>query len=65
MSMEAYVDLYREEAFQVVFKRMFAERFLYRAMMLSRAEWKSKKKHVKKVELFERAFETKVFEKIN
>lgn len=44
---------------------MFAEKYLYRALMLSRSELTAKKNHVGKLEVFEEAFRTKQFKSIN
>ena len=37
MNMKAYCELYSIEDFEAIFKEMFASKFLYRAMMLSRS----------------------------
>lgn len=65
MNMKAYEKLYEMPEFQEVFEKMFAERYLYRAMMLSRSEFTSKKNHVIKISVFEDAFNSKQFNSIN
>ena len=65
MNMKAYERLYEISQFQEVFEKMFAERYLHRAMMLSRSEYISKKNHVIKISVFEEAFKTKQFTSIN
>jgi len=44
---------------------MFAERYLYRSMMLSRCESIAKKNHSKKIGVFENAFRNKKLTSIN
>jgi hypothetical protein len=44
---------------------MFRKRYLYRAMMLSRSENKSRVDHLRKLPVFEESFRTKIFERIN
>lgn len=56
ISMKIYADLYSITEFRPVFERMFAERYLYRHMMLSRSETTAKKNHSRKISVFEEAF---------
>ena len=53
MSMKAYERLYGVAEFQKIFEQMFEEKYLYRALMLSRSEVLAKKNHVAKIDIFE------------
>jgi len=51
--------------FQEAFEKFFRTRYLYRELMLSRSSLKARKVHIKKIHVFENAFITKEFNKIN
>ena len=63
--MKVYAELYSIAEFRPVFERMFAERYLYRHMMLSRSETTAKKNHSRKISVFEEAFKLREFDHIN
>lgn len=65
ISLEDYQKLYSFEEFYDIFEAMFASRYLFRELMLSRSHVETKKIHQRKINVFERAFRTKVFDKIN
>jgi hypothetical protein len=44
---------------------MFRCKYLYRELLLSRSMIGTKKNHMRKLQVFEKAFRTKVFAKIN
>jgi len=65
ISMTDYEKLYKVPEFEEVWKEMFETRYLYRAMMLSRSTAVARKIHVKKIPVFQEAFVTKIFNRIN
>jgi hypothetical protein len=63
--MKDYEILYKVEEFQGALKKFFKNKVLYRMLMLSRSSVKARKVHMKKLSVFEKAFEEKSFERIN
>ena len=65
MSRSKYAELYDVEDFRPYFEKMFAEKYLFRHMMLSRSEVTAKINHSKKIDVLERAFRERSFLRIN
>jgi hypothetical protein len=65
ISLKDYENLYKIEEFEEAFKAMFKCRFLYREMLLSRSDPETKKIHQRKLYVFEEAFLSKSFTRIN
>lgn len=65
ISLKDYECLYNMPEFQGAFEAMFKCKFLYRELMLSRSCLNAKKVHQRKLYVFEDAFRTKTFPRIN
>jgi hypothetical protein len=65
ISMNDYEMLYKVPEFQEAFVNFFKTKVLYRELMLSRSSLTARKTHMKKLAVFEDAFLSKEFTKIN
>lgn len=65
ISLEDYERLYRMKEFSAAFEAMFRCKYLYRELLLSRSILATKKDHMKKLYVFEEAFRSQSFKKIN
>ena len=63
--MSDYEALYNVPAFEQSFKVFFKTKVLFRELMLSRSSLKARRIHMKKLSVFEEAFLSKEFNKIN
>jgi hypothetical protein len=57
--------LFREEAFEKIWRTFFRERVHYRHLMAAGISSEKKKVYFSRIGIFEEAFRTKVFRKIN
>ena len=65
ISLKDYEHLYNMPEFSAAFEAMFKCRHLYRELMLSRSGLKAKKVHQSKLYVFEDAFRTRIFPRVN
>ena len=63
--MNDYETLYNEPRFEKAWEKFFRTKVLYRELMISRSSLKARRIHMKKLYVFEEAFLTKEFSKIN
>lgn len=65
INLKDYEDLFNTEEFRPILEIYFNDRVIYRDLMSSRIEVKTKAHYSGKVWVFEQAFRSRVFEKIN
>ena len=65
ISMKDYENLYRISAFEEAFDKFFKNKVLFRELMISRSSTKARKVHILKLNVFEEAYHSKNFSRIN
>lgn len=63
--MKDYEVMYRTKEFEETFNVFFDQKVLYRELMISRSSLRARIIHMQKLDVFERAFRGKVFDRIN
>lgn len=65
INMQDYQDLFNYPIFRPILENYFKEKVIYRDLMVSRVEEKKKRHYFTKVHVFEEAFISRKFKKIN